>query len=195
MQLKRKFVTPTTTEQSLVAEIVCAACETVGYRREFRVHANQILAEDAVGEVYIRVLRSIENARKIDSFLNYVRFIATREAIRYFRDQLAEQRKWSQQHLPLNHEIHGTIDVALDPISSDPAILIGRNEQCEEIRRLVARLPERESAVILAKLNGEHGESAVEIAARNLGISRNAGYKLLQTGMNRLRRQMLAIPA
>jgi DNA-directed RNA polymerase specialized sigma24 family protein len=189
-------VTLLDTEKRQLASLVSACCKMSLRRREFNLACRAgWLSADDTARVYRKTLRSVENKPHLACLIRYATKVATKEAIRYFRAHLAKERSLQRlgddgkKRRPLDDSILGTEGASRDPIHVDPALIVEQRDLAEKLVRLIDQLPADVATVIRAKMHGSHGDGAVLLAGKNLGISRNAAYALLQSGMQRLRQQ------
>jgi DNA-directed RNA polymerase specialized sigma24 family protein len=175
-------------QHNLLGDIVVNGCKAVLRRNVFRTDSRaHLLNADDTSEVYQRTLRSLENKPQPRiPLLTYARWIATQEAVRYFHRLLIQERARAKRFTRFDETILNT----RGPIPLDPAEILEQCDLNDKLWRLIEQLPKNEAFVIQAWMDSSHGDHRIERAAEQLGISRNAAYKLFQGGVHRLRDQL-----
>ena len=132
----------------------------------YRILGNPDDAEDALQDVFLRLLRSHGEERQPDRVRDwgaYLRVAATRAAV----DLLRRKSKWNRNHQPLSEEIE---DDKLEP----PDSLIARQGKAQRLRRALARLPKRDAQVFalrhVEQLSYEQIGAATGLSVSHVGV-------------------------
>ena len=128
------------------AEWVAELAERHGrmvFATAYRILGNADDAEDAIQDVFLRLLSSRDGGWKPDSVRNwgaYLRVAATRAAV----DLLRRRSKWIRSRRALSEEIE---DATVKPVDS----LIARQAKAERLRQALAGLPKRDARVFVLR--------------------------------------------
>jgi RNA polymerase sigma-70 factor (ECF subfamily) len=142
----------------------------------YRVLGNPDDAEDALQDVFLRLLRTHGSERRPECVRDwgaYLRVAATRAAV----DLLRRKSKWNRNHQPVHAEIE---DGKLQPVDA----LITRQSMAERLRRGLARLPKRDAQVFVLR----HVEGLrYEQIASEMGLTVSHVGVILHRAQRRLR--------
>lgn len=152
-----------------------------------RVRGLEESAEDFAQDALIRILDNLDSFRGDSRFTTWARKVAVRVALTELR-----RKRWrdvSLQEMISRYEEAGREPATLaDP--SSPERQVTRKMMVERLRRFMAdELTDRQQeAMIVVMFQGMPGGEA----ARRLGTTRSALYKLLHDGRKKLRKRMEA---
>jgi len=149
----------------------------------YRMIQDQAVAEELAQEVFLRVYRARSTYEPTAKFTTWLFRIATRLALNWIRDN---QKKIAN---------HASLDE--DP-ADGPALQVAdarpnveeellRRARCEEIKRAIARLPEKQRAAVLMHKYSEMEYSQI---ASVLGCSESAVKSLLFRAYETLRKRL-----
>lgn len=181
-------MTLTKAEEKVLIQLVVLACRSVLRRNEFRqaVQASWLSIDD-IQTIYYKTLRSIENRSQIDSWPKYARFVARKEATRFYNEQLEEQRERNEVSFDeMSHSGH-RIDGGRG--TPDSAEVAEQRDLAEKLRRLIDQLPSEQQQLLCAFATCRHGDNAIELEADKLGLARSTAYKLFRASLNQLQKQ------
>ena len=142
----------------------------------YRILGNPDDAEDALQDVFLRLLNSHGGAQTPDRVRDwgaYLRVAATRAAV----DLLRRQSKWKRNHQPLREEIE---DEKLQPVDA----VIAWQGKAQRLRRALARLPKRDAQVFVLRYVEQ---LSYEQIAAEMGLSVSHVGVILHRAQRRLR--------
>lgn len=132
------------------------------YRRCLRILGNIHEAEEAVQEVFLRILRKLASAGEVEALRNYMFRISTNYCLNRVRDRRKFLRHLEPEHLPPEWR----------PTPEEHSIVV------EELAAQFARLPEERRSIVY--LHFGEGMSQEEVA-EVVGLSRRTVGKVLRT--------------
>ena len=142
----------------------------------YRILGNADDAEDALQDVFLRLLSSRGTEWKPDSVRDwgaYLRVAATRAAV----DLLRRQSKWNRGRRPLSDQIE---DDRVEPADSRIAL----QAKAERLRQALARLPKRDAQVFALRYVEDF---TYEQIAAEMGLNANQVGVILHRARRRLR--------
>ncbi len=143
------------------------------------------LAEDVVQETLLKVMAHLDSFQGRSQFTTWVQKIAVRVALTELR-----RRRWKDVSLDslMTEEGEEPVPLAQANTSPDPARAVEQSEMMAMIQRIVAEeLTEKQRmAIVAARVN----DMPIEEVARQMGMERNALYKLLHDARLRLKKRM-----
>jgi len=153
-----------------------------------------MLAEDVTQETLLKVIKHLDSFEGRSQFTTWVQRIAVRVALTELR-----RRRWKDVSLDAmmteeGEEPMSTLapparaGVAQSNTAPDPARAAEQSEMMAMIQRMIAQeLTEKQRmAIVAARING----MPIEEVARQMGMERNALYKLLHDARLRLKKRM-----
>jgi RNA polymerase sigma-70 factor (ECF subfamily) len=148
----------------------------------YRMVQNQAVAEELAQEVFLRVYRSRASYEPTAKFTTWLFRIATRLALNHIRDGRHEKGQES-----LDNELaEGMARQVPDRIPTVEQSLL-KNVKCQEIRRAIEALPEKQRAAVLMHKYQELEYSHIAAA---LGCSESAVKSLLFRAYETLRSRL-----
>lgn len=143
------------------------------------------LAEDVTQETLLKVLKHLDSFAGRSQFTTWVHKIAVRVALTELR-----RRRWKDVSLDslMTEEGEESMATTQSNTMPDPARAAEQSEMMTMIQRMIAEeLTEKQRlAIVAARING----MPIEEVARQMGMERNALYKLLHDARLRLRKRM-----
>ncbi len=143
------------------------------------------LAEDVTQETLLKVLAHLDSFEGRSQFTTWVQKIAVRVALTELR-----HRRWKDVSLDslMTDEGEEQTPLAQSNTASDPARAAQQSEMMAMLERLMAEeMTEKQRAAMIAvRVNG----MPIEEVARQMGMERNALYKLLHDARLRLKKRM-----
>lgn len=143
------------------------------------------LAEDVIQETILKVLRHLDSFQGRSQFTTWVQKIAVRVALTELR-----RRRWKDVSLDsmMSEEGEEPMPLAQSNTAPDPARAVEQSEMMAMIQRMLAEeLTEKQrTAMVAARVHG----MPIEEVARQMGMERNALYKLLHDARLKLKKRM-----
>ena len=143
------------------------------------------LAEDVIQETLLKVLAHLDSFEGRSQFTTWAQKIAVRVALTELR-----RRRWKDVSLDSLMTEEGDESMPLAPahVAPDPARAAEQAEMMAMIQRIMAEeLTEKQRmAIVAARVN----DMPIEEVARQMGMERNALYKLLHDARLRLKKRM-----
>jgi RNA polymerase sigma-70 factor (ECF subfamily) len=143
------------------------------------------LAEDVTQETLLKVIKHLDSFEGRSQFTTWVQKIAVRVALTELR-----RRRWKDVSLDSMTTIAGeeTLPTVQSNAAPDPARAAEQSEMMAMVQRMIAEeLTEKQRmAIVAARING----IPIEEVARQMGMERNALYKLLHDARVRLKKRM-----
>ena len=143
------------------------------------------LAEDVTQETLLKVLAHLDSFQGRSQFTTWVQKIAVRIALTELR-----RRRWKDVSLDslMTDEGEEPMPAAQSNIAPDPARAAEQSEMLAMIQRIIAEeLTEKQRiAIVATRIN----EMPIERVAQQMGMERNALYKLLHDARLRLKKRM-----
>ncbi len=143
------------------------------------------LTEDVTQETLLKVIAHLDSFEGRSQFTTWVQKIAVRVALTELR-----RRRWKDVSLEslMTEAGEEQMPVAQSNTAPDPARAAEQSEMMAMIQRMIAEeLTEKQRlAIMAARING----MPIEEVARQMGIERNALYKLLHDARLRLKKRM-----
>ena len=143
------------------------------------------LAEDVTQGTLLKVIRHLDSFQGRSQFTTWVQKIAVRVALTELR-----RRRWKDVSLDsmMTEEGEEPMTMAQSNTMPDPAQSAEQSEMMAMIQRMITEeLTEKQRmAIVAARING----MPIEEVARQMGMERNALYKLLHDARLRLKKRM-----
>jgi RNA polymerase sigma-70 factor (ECF subfamily) len=143
------------------------------------------LAEDVAQETLLKVMAHLDSFQGRSQFTTWVQKIAVRVALTELR-----RRRWKDVSLDslMTKEGEEPVPLAQANTTPDPARAAEQAEMMAMIQRIIAEeLTEKQRmAIVAARVN----DLPIEEVARQMGMERNALYKLLHDARLRLKKRM-----
>ncbi len=143
------------------------------------------LAEDVAQETLLRVIAHLDSFEGRSQFTTWVQKIAVRVALTELR-----RRRWKDVSLEslMTEEGDETLPLPQSNSAPDPARAAEQAEMMTMVQRIIAEeLTEKQRiAIVAARVN----DMPIEEVARQMGMERNALYKLLHDARLRLKKRM-----
>ena len=157
-----------------------------GLRRALsgRAGADGALIDDLAQEATLRVLDRLDSFRGESRFTTWATAVAVRVA-------MTELRRARWRDVSLDGMASGAFPGGLEPVDREPEPerLAVRDEILDLLRRtLDTELTDRQRAALVSELRGTPPEEI----ARDLGINRNALYKLVHDARKKLKARLIA---
>lgn len=143
------------------------------------------LAEDVTQETILKVLKHLDSFQGRSQFTTWVQKIAVRVALTELR-----RRRWKDVSLDslMSDEGEEQMPLAQSNTAPDPARAAEQSEMMAMLERLMAEemTEKQRMAMIAVRVNG----MPIEEVARQMGMERNALYKLLHDARLKLKKRM-----
>ncbi|MBI5031871.1 MAG: RNA polymerase sigma factor [Chloroflexi bacterium] len=143
------------------------------------------LAEDVTQETILKVLKHLDSFQGLSQFTTWVQKIAVRVALTELR-----RRRWKDVSLNsmMTEEGEEQMPVAQSNTAPDPARAAEQSEMMQMLGRMIAEeLTEKQrTGMIAVRVNG----MPIDEVARQMGMERNALYKLLHDARLKLKKRM-----
>jgi len=143
------------------------------------------LTEDVTQETLLKVIKHLDSFEGRSQFTTWTQKIAVRVALSELR-----RRRWKDVSLDsmMTEEGEEQMPMAQSNTAPDPARAAEQSEMMVMIQRMIAEeLTEKQRmAIVAARING----MPIEEVARQMGMERNALYKLLHDARLRLKKRM-----
>jgi RNA polymerase sigma-70 factor (ECF subfamily) len=143
------------------------------------------LAEDVTQETLLKAFKHLDSFQGRSQFTTWVQKIAVRVALTELR-----RRRWKDVSLDslMTEEGEEPMAMAQSNTAPDPARAAEQSEMMAMIQRMMAEeLTEKQRmAIVAARING----MPIEEVARQMGMERNALYKLLHDARLKLKKRM-----
>ena len=143
------------------------------------------LTEDVTQETLLKVIKHLDSFEGRSQFTTWTQKIAVRVALSELR-----RRRWKDVSLDsmMTEEGEEQMPMAQSNTAPDPARAAEQSEMMVMIQRMIAEeLTEKQRmAIMAARING----MPIEEVARQMGMERNALYKLLHDARLRLKKRM-----
>ena len=137
-------------------------------------------AEDATGEVFLKLQRSIQSYDGSIPFPRWLLRVASNQCIDALRRRRRGQRLFAQLE---------AADAVLEPVSSEPSPLsvVLNAEEMAHVRDTIARLPQNYRVPLILRY---YGELSYDEIAKELGVERNYVAALIFHAKQALRRRL-----
>ncbi|MBI4789703.1 MAG: sigma-70 family RNA polymerase sigma factor [Chloroflexi bacterium] len=143
------------------------------------------LAEDVTQETLLKVIKHLDSFEGRSQFTTWVQKIAVRVALTELR-----RRRWKDVSLDslMTEEGEESMPMAQSNTAPDPARAAEQSEMMAMLERLMAEemTEKQRMAMIAVRVNG----MPIEEVARQMGMERNALYKLLHDARLKLKKRM-----
>jgi RNA polymerase sigma-70 factor (ECF subfamily) len=143
------------------------------------------LAEDVTQETLLKVIKHLHTFEGRSQFTTWAQKIAVRVALTELR-----RRRWKDVSLESMMTMEGeeSMPMAQANTAPDPARAAEQSEMMAMIQRMIAEelTDKQRMAIVAARING----MPIEEVARQMGMKRNALYKLLHDARVRLKKRM-----
>jgi RNA polymerase sigma-70 factor (ECF subfamily) len=144
--------------------------------------------EDFVQEGLVKILQELSSYRGDARFTTWAQKVCVRMALTELR-----RRRWqdvSLDDLVMSTEISDFTPAVLTDSSADPSHIAPAQMMIATVQRIIAEeLTERQRTAMMAVMQG--GMPLQEVAER-MGTNRNALYKLIHDGRQRLQKRMMS---
>ena len=151
----------------------------------YRLTGSRHDAEDLLQEVFVRLVRMIDQYEHKDRFDGWLFRVATNLA----RDRVRRARRTAGLHAQAVSAEVGPLDELADPAVDQPGRTVERAEQCDRLQWALGQLPEAERQVILLRHFSQMAfREIAEVMDTPLGTALARAHR----GLARLRKMMTA---